>query len=339
MRLNKWPVCLATLLLASTFHLNALNVPSTPITVTVVGESPDSFFDATLANVPSGFDVMNNSYLMWCIDLVAPNPPTADGGVHAALLYSTLNGGLPNELAGIAWDKINYIINHKQGTVSDVQHAIWHYTDGFNPDPNLFPVVAQIIADADANGAGFVPGVGQVAAVAVVWQNTERALQLCIIEVPVPNGGCPDRFTSGGFIYRNGKKVTFGIQGGYQNGRLWGGINFVDHGERLHVHSREITSYTVLDENCRRATYAVTIHGQPGVATVRICDNGEPGVNDVMEITLSNGYSAGVGSTIGGDGRGGGNVQLHKPRCEPTKPNGSSKPTRTKPGDQRKQNK
>jgi hypothetical protein len=278
----------------------------------------DSFFDFILSNVPPGYDVGNTLYNAWCDDMFSTNDPTINGGNHQGFLVSSLSGSLPAPFNSMPWDKINYLINHKQGTDSDIQFALWHFTDGFNPDPAQNPISIQLIADADAHGAGFVPGPGQVVAVLVLWQGADANVQECFIEVPIPGGGgvqCLDRFTSGGFVFRDGAKVTFGIQGGYKRGRLSGGINFVDHGTGLHVHSRAITSYAVLDGNCRRATYDVTIDGTPGTATVRVCDNGEPGVNDVMEITLSNGYSAGVGSTLGGDGPGGGNVQLHKPQC------------------------
>jgi len=42
---------------------------------------------------------------------------------------------------------------------------------------------------------------------------------------------------------------------------------------------------------------------------VRACDKGEPGRNDLFQIQLSNGYSA--GGDLGGSHPGGGNIQLH----------------------------
>ena len=60
-----------------------------------------------------------------------------------------------------------------------------------------------------------------------------------------------------------------------------------------------------------------------------VCDYDEPGRTDVVEITLSNGYTAGQESTLGG-----GNVQLHTGGCNdaPTaKPNPKKGP-KIKPG-------
>jgi hypothetical protein len=315
--MNKLRAVLAILL--SLFSIQqstaALNLPGTTITVHVAG-GDDSFFDFTLSGVPPGFDVGNSTYRAWCDNLFNTNDPTINGGTHQAMLVSSLSASLPAPYSSMPWDKINYILNHKKGTVTDIQYAIWHFTDGFNPDPNVNPISVELIAKADANGVGFVPGPGDVTAALVIWTGADVNVQGSCIEVPpVQPGECSDRFTAGGFIYVNGNKANFGIQGGIQNGRLWGGINYIDHGTGMHVRGRTTTSYTVLDANCRQATYDVTIDGAPGTATVRACDNGEPGRDDTVEITLSNGYTAGAGTTLGGDGPGGGNVQLHKPKC------------------------
>jgi hypothetical protein len=296
-----------------TLHLHAINLPTVPVTVTVTAGS-DSFFNFRLTDLARGFDVCTNTYLAWCAQLVNTNDPSLDGGVHGALLLST-TGPLPAPWDTKPWDKINYLLNHRQGEMIDLQYAIWHFTDGFTPNEEEHPAAIAMIADAEAFGEGFVPGVDDIVAVLVLWQGNGVTIQHCIIEVPPSTLKCADRFTSGGFVFRDGKKVTFGIRAGLKNGKLSGGLNFVDHGLKLHVRSKDITSYTVLDDFCRRATFNATVSGESVVVTVRACDYGEPGTNDVMEITMSNGYSAGVGSTLGGDGPGGGNVQLHIPRC------------------------
>jgi hypothetical protein len=306
----------------------ALRLPSTAVTVHVTG-GDDSFFDFELNGVPPNYDVGNGVYRAWCDDLFNPNDPTINGGTHQGKLVSSLSPNLPEPFDSLPWDKINYILNNKQGTLMDVQYAIWHFTDGL--DGNVNPGSLPIITDANANGGGFVPGANDLTAVLVIWVGADTNVQGSVIEVPPPQLECTDRFTSGGFIFVNGSKATFGIQGGIHNGRFWGGINYIDHGTGLHVRGRTVTSYTVLDATCRRATYDVTINGTPGTATVRICDNGEPGTNDVMEITLSTGYTAGVGTTLGGDGPGGGNVQLHKPRCS-TRNVSAVKARNAKPG-------
>jgi hypothetical protein len=324
---------MAATLVAAFFvgKVSAINLPPGPVTI-AAHYGTEALFDFTLSGVPPGYDVGNNTYLGWCVELNNANNQAGDG--RMAKLLSTL-GNLPAPYSSKRWDKINYIINHKQGPWEEVQLAIWYYTEGgFTPDPATNTNAAAMVQAAEANGNGFVPGVGQVVGVIVWWQGVDSSLQGSMIEVPIINGQvppgpnpppggtntppgtnvCSDRFTAGGFILKDGNKANFGIQGGYQNGRLWGGINFKDHGTGMHVRGRDCTSYTVVDANCRRATYDVTIDGVPGTATVRVCDYGEPGVADTVDITLSNGYSA--SGDLGGGGSGGGNVQLHKSKCK-----------------------
>jgi hypothetical protein len=304
-------MCVVSLL---TINTSAINLPPGAVTATI-GIGTHSFLDVTLSGVPSGYDVRNNAYLGWCVEAYNLNNPGDGNTVHQALLKSTTAGGLPTAFASKPWDKINYVLNNKLGSVQEVQYVIWHYTDGISPDPGSMPNAIAMIQDADANGADFVPGPTDVTAALLVFQGASTNEQGTVIEVPPVTSECSDRFTSGGFVFKDGKKCTFGIQGGIQNGGLWGGVNFIDHGTGMHVRGRTCTSYTVVDRDCRRATYNVTIDGAPGTATVIVCDNGEPGRNDVMHISLSSGYSAGSGTTLGADGSGGGNVQLHKPKC------------------------
>jgi len=106
-------------------------------------------------------------------------------------------------------------------------------------------------------------------------------------------------------------KVNFGVDGGIKNGSFWGHLNYIDHGNGMHVKATAVTGYSAdpSDPNCRIIDYDVTIDDQPGTARVRACDNGEPGRNDVFQIQLSNGYFA--GGDLGGSQPGGGNIQLH----------------------------
>jgi hypothetical protein len=105
---------------------------------------------------------------------------------HEVFLYSSLNP--PGELASESWDMINYVLNHKEGSVQDIQQAIWYFMrmDGqYNPSS----VKAwALINDALKNGAGFVPGHGEVTAVicypTILFPN-QPDVQISIIEVEV----------------------------------------------------------------------------------------------------------------------------------------------------------
>lgn len=140
-------------------------------------------------------------------------------------------------------------------------------------------------------------------------------------ENPPPGGDC-GKITGGGWIIGtpSGEKGSFGVSGGTQGAKFWGNLNYVDHGQGLHVRSTAVTSYNddPTDPNARIIHYNVLIGTTQGTATVRVVDNGEPGSRDRFEITLSNGYTA--AGELGGARPGGGNIQLHK--CPPGKSGG-----------------
>ena len=130
-----------------------------------------------------------------------------------------------------------------------------------------------------------------------------------------PGAQCSDRVTGGGFIFDtpSGERANFGVGGGIQNGRLWGHLNYKDHGTGMHVKATSVTGYEVVDATTRMITYNVTIDGAAGTATVLVTDAGEPGRDDLFAIQLSTGYEA--SGDLGGSGSGGGNIQLHKSKC------------------------
>lgn len=125
------------------------------------------------------------------------------------------------------------------------------------------------------------------------------------------------KVTGGGWIAGtpSGEKGTFGVSGGIRRGEFWGHLTYNDHGEKLKVKSTAVTGFQddPANVNGRIITYAVTIDGAPGTATLRVVDNGEPGRNDIFDLQLSTGYHA--AGDLGGAQPGGGNIQLHK--CPP----------------------
>jgi hypothetical protein len=142
--------------------------------------------------------------------------------------------------------------------------------------------------------------------------------------VPAP---C-DFITGGGFVFTDaGAKANFGAHGGCKHKAFWGHVNYVDHGGAFgktpyHVNSTEITGY-LFDETAPNARdicgWARTNAGETVRFRVRMEDNGEPGRDDRFGIRLSNGYLVTTRS-LGGDGPGGGNIQLHKPNRSTTPP-------------------
>jgi hypothetical protein len=134
---------------------------------------------------------------------------------------------------------------------------------------------------------------------------------------PPPSDEDCGKVTGGGWIIGtpSGEKGTFGMSGGIRRGEFWGHLQYNDHGTGMKVHSTAVTGFQFdsRDPNGRIINYNVTINGAPGTATLRVVDNGEPGRNDIFDLTLSTGYHA--GGDLGGGRPGGGNIQVHK--CPP----------------------
>src|SRR6266536_3015132 len=86
---------------------------------------------------------------------------------------------------------------------------------------------------------------------------------------------CGAFVTGGGWITGtpSGANANFGVAGGIKDGALWGHLNYIDHGNGMHVKATSVTGHTI-DENdpdCRIIDYTVTIDDQPGSARVRVC--------------------------------------------------------------------
>lgn len=143
-----------------------VSLPPTPVTM-VVYDGTISYFDTVLSNVPSGYDVTDGTYLGWCVDLryTIPRGPTT----HEVMLYSSCDP--PADLTGERWDMVNYILNHKQGGMSDIQYAMWYFINlvypvgGYSPSGGYPADALAMINDALMNGNGFVPGSGEVIAI------------------------------------------------------------------------------------------------------------------------------------------------------------------------------
>ena len=140
-----------------------LNLPSNLVTMEVFNGT-ETFFVTHLSNIPSGYDVANGTYPSWCVDRTAPMARSP--AIHEIILYSSTSP--PGKLANQRWDMVNYILNHKQGEMTDIQEAIWHF---INMVGNYSPssVTAMVIVnDALANGNGFIPQTGEIMAVICV---------------------------------------------------------------------------------------------------------------------------------------------------------------------------
>src|SRR5262249_16336287 len=131
---------------------------------------PFSFIKAFLSNIPPGYSISNGAWTGWCVDYaggLTTNIPYCD-----IKLIPSLDPFLPPKYANPNWDLVNYLLNHKQGNGVDIQAAIWQFIGGpINPMDThylpLSPLALSMVADAAANGEGFVPGPGQFSAIII----------------------------------------------------------------------------------------------------------------------------------------------------------------------------
>ena len=153
-----------------------LNLPTDFVTITVV-DGTISYFKSTLSNVPLGYDVTNGDYLGWCVQT---GPTLVRGVPHQVRLYSSYDPAMPASFVNPNWDKVNYVLNHKIGTVTQIQNVIWYFIEGRAvSDPNE---IAMRDA-ANTYGTGFYPVAGEVIAVLVDGTTIN---QRSIIEVMIP---------------------------------------------------------------------------------------------------------------------------------------------------------
>lgn len=122
----------------------------------------------------------------------------------------------------------------------------------------------------------------------------------------VPPSTDDAKITGGGSIDVPDGIGTFGFVGKVSKDNTPGGhLTYQDHGAgNRNVNSTAITSVTTAG-NCGRILGTATVDGSGSFGfDVRICDNGEPGIDDTFFIIMSDGYSAGGTLTNG-------NIQLH----------------------------
>jgi hypothetical protein len=130
--------------------------------------------------------VNGTPYLGWCAEQESTALNSAPTGV---LLYAIDDPA--NPIANPNWKKVNYILNNKgSAAVNDIQAAIWFFVNGAFPNPIFHPFTlasAQALVNAaNASGATFVPGPGQVAGVLLYQDGYGSIFQDTLIEVQIP---------------------------------------------------------------------------------------------------------------------------------------------------------
>lgn len=192
-------VALSTLTIPVAKAESIIDLPAADIDIRMKAVyGTQDYFDMTLSNIPEGYDIVNGVYPGWCAQKAIAMVLNID---HSVYLYSSLSDSLPAEFQTMPWDKINYIINHKNGASrTSIQNAIWCYTDNMSCENDS---VALALYNAAYNYSGtYVPQVGEVAAIPIKgWQR----IQLTFLELVIP----PPKTLEGSVWYDSNKN---GIQ-------------------------------------------------------------------------------------------------------------------------------
>ncbi|MES1260743.1 MAG: hypothetical protein ABUS49_03330, partial [Acidobacteriota bacterium] len=186
--------------------VDAVKLPaSTTFSTVVLNTSANSqpasggagFFALTLNGVAANLSVTNQTYAAWCGTWWSS--AVQSDGTTAFPLVSTYSTGFPSLanpiVPGNNIRMVNYILNHKTGTVQDVQDAIWLVMTGETEDSGTGSATAQAMRDAAKLAPNYVPDAGGVMAALLevgpvaVLPDFVTALdytQNLLIEVPVP---------------------------------------------------------------------------------------------------------------------------------------------------------
>jgi hypothetical protein len=154
-----------------------IRLPTNLVTMKAV-YGTTSYFDITLTDIPLGYDIINGTYHGWCLQKTINMTQHVN---HTILLYSCYDPSLPIDFQNSNWDKINYLLNHKQGTPKSIQQAIWYYTnnESCTGDPDAYAMVTN----AEQHGTGFTPTIGEILAVPIEGVPT---IQLTFLETTIP---------------------------------------------------------------------------------------------------------------------------------------------------------
>ena len=167
-------------------------------------QASPALFGITLSGFSGNYSVnTNTNYNGWCVEYSLPVPTT-----NPVTLYSTYDTNLPADaqtytdpqtpivlsntsLLGqpVPWDKLNYLLNHKQGTAQEIQTAIWLLIWGESPFA-VTPNVTAMLTAANAS-VNFVPAPGQIIAVLLyidgIGHDPNTEWQETVIELTVPS--------------------------------------------------------------------------------------------------------------------------------------------------------
>jgi hypothetical protein len=161
-----------------------VRLPTQLVTMRAVHDET-SYFKLTLSNIPAGFDVINGTYPGWCVQRDTLMTLKVN---HTVVLYSSYDPAMPMYYQNPNWDKVNYLINHKNGSKESIQNAIWYFICNYSYPSNDTQAQAMIAAaNAADNVSSFIPQAGESIAILIDLMNGEYSIQRTFFELPLPS--------------------------------------------------------------------------------------------------------------------------------------------------------
>jgi len=161
-----------------------VRLPTQYVTMRVMQDTA-SYFEMTLFAIPAGYDITNGLYPGWCVQR---DKSMTRGVNHTTRLYSSYDAAMPVYFQSPNWDKVNYLINHKQGSSKgSIQNAIWYFVCNYDVPSNDTEAYALIAAtNAADNVSSFVPQPGENIAILADIINGNFSIQRTFIELQLP---------------------------------------------------------------------------------------------------------------------------------------------------------
>ncbi|MGA2404614.1 MAG: PEP-CTERM sorting domain-containing protein [Syntrophobacteraceae bacterium] len=155
-------------------------IPDSTVTM-FIREGTNSRFEIFFIDVKYGYDLVDfEFYKAWCL---RKNQPIRRNAMHKVTLYNCYDPDLPSQFRGEQWNKVNYIINHKNGASKEtVQQAIWHFTNGQKP-AKLSVQATKLVEEANLKGKDYKPAEGELIAIICL---PEEKKQPVFIEYKIP---------------------------------------------------------------------------------------------------------------------------------------------------------
>ncbi len=161
-----------------------INLPNNPVTL-IVNNGISSYFQMNLTGFHSENDITNGSYLGWCAQRTTKISRGVSHGVWVCSSYDLTSSFSSFEY--VSWDKINYIINHKDYFDNDpiiIQQLIWNLTDNISYSD---PIINGYLQDININGSGYCPSDGDIIAILVKSGDNIINPQRTFFETNVPD--------------------------------------------------------------------------------------------------------------------------------------------------------